>query len=229
MSELEPVIGAARQYLTLRAERNQPDTWLWEHSERVMRLAEMIATIPELGDERPDPTALRLAALYHDAGWAQQWRRGELTHLQVLNRPTNDVQRELGAGILEEQCAGKAAADTIHLAAEAIRLCNNRNTRLPEARALAEAESLDEIGVTYILRQFRAAQSDGRSVEQLLTSWKRQKEYRYWEARINDCLRYETCREVARRRIAAVEQLMQTLEVERGGEDLRALLRERAG
>lgn len=226
---MEPVIGAARQYLTLRAERNQPDTWLWEHSERVMRLAEMIADVPELAEERPDPTALKLAALYHDAGWAQQWRQGEITHLQVLSRPTNDVQRELGAGVLLEQCAGKAAADTIRLAAEAIRLCNNRNTRLPEARALAEAESLDEIGFTYILRQFRAAQADGRSVEQLLTSWKRQKEYRYWEARINDCLRYETCREAARGRIAAVEQLMQTLETERAASDLRALLAQRRG
>ncbi len=56
--------------------------------------------------------------------------------------------------------------------------------------------------------------------------WLRQKEYKYWEARVNDCFRFELTRNVARERLKAVEQFMAALGCEHAATDLVQMLRE---
>ena len=227
MKQLEPVAAVARDLLILRSDDGPPDLWLWEHADRVMRLALLLTMLPdarEVGDDEPDQLAAAVAALFADAGWALQVRRREVERRQVLARPTNEIQRELGIGALHEHAARLLPQDVVNKATAAIRECNDRYTRLPEARALAEAENLDEIGVMYILRQFRQCQAEGRPLEQLVLSWSRQVEYRFWEARINDCLRWETTRHIARERLKAVEHFIAALARDRDGSDLRRAL-----
>jgi len=91
---------------------------------------------------------------------------------------------------------------------------------------LAEAENLDEIGLIYVLRQFRQSQAEGRPLEQLLLTWSRQLEYRFWDARVNDCLRWETTRALARERLKAVEAFMCALARDREGSDVRRALKD---
>lgn len=220
MASLEPILTTARELLILRASSSAADHWLWEHSERVMRLSRMIALLPEFGEERPDPTAVALAALFHDAGWAVQAKQGQVSCWQVLARPTSDVQRELGVKALRDRTAGLIEPETLELAAGAIRECNNRFSSLPEAQALSEAENLDEIGVLSVLRQFRQHQVEGKPVEQLLVTWTRQLEYHYWDARISDYLRFETTRRIARERLASVELFMSALARDRESVDV---------
>ncbi|MFQ5806956.1 MAG: hypothetical protein ACE5I3_10955 [Phycisphaerae bacterium] len=227
----KPVVAVAKDLLILRGDGSSNDLWLWEHAERVMRLAQMLALLPEvreIGDDQPDQTAVGVAALFADAGWAVQVGRGEIRPWQVLSRPTNDIQRELGVGALQDHAAQLLPAETVEVAAKAIRECNDRYTKVPAARALSEAENLDEIGVLYVLRQFRQYQAEGRPLEQLVRSWSRQLEYRYWEARINDCLRWEATRHIARERLKAVEQFMSALARDRDATDLYRVL-ENAG
>jgi hypothetical protein len=220
LSIQDAVIAKARECLTLRGNTGAPDLWLLEHSQRVMELSRLLALLPEIGEDRPHRQAVMVAALFHDAGWAVQVQQGQVQVWQVVNRPTNDLQRELGAGLLLEACAKLLPEDTLELAAEAIRQCNDRYTALPEAQVLAEADNLDEIGLPYVLRQFRQSQFEGRPLEQLLINWARQLEYRYWDARINDCLRFETTRHLARRRLEAVEAFMATLARDREAGDV---------
>jgi len=189
-----------------------------------MQLAQMLSRLPELAQTPPHVDAVALAGLFHDAGWAVQVRQQEIDHWQVLSRPTNDIQREFGAALLEEHVSEWFDADTVALAAEAIRQCNDRYTGLAEARVLADAESLDEIGVMCLLRQFRQYQAEGRPLDQLLESWHRQNEYRYWEARINDGLRLGATRELARERLNAVHPFMQALARDLIGTDVHAFL-----
>lgn len=222
---LEAVINTAKQALTIQDAQGRADLWLWEHSERVMRLAQLVAQLPDVAEEPADATVLAAAALYHDAGWAVQVRQGRFDRWQILSRPTNDIQRELGAGLLQEQCQHMLGADVIRKAGQTIRQCNDRNGSPIEAQVLAEAESLDEIGVMYLLRQFRQYQAEGRPLEQLLASWTRQKEYQYWEARIGDSLRFESTRRLARERLTAVDAFMSALLREQNGSDLREALR----
>lgn len=227
MKDLQRVMAAARDFLILPGDGSSKDLWLWEHTERVMQLARMLALLPEvreIGDDQPDQMAVSVAALFADAGWAVQVRRGEVGHWQVLTRPTNDLQRELGVGALQERVGKLLPPATIELATRAIRECSDRYTKVPEARALSEAENLDEIGVMYLLRQFRQYQAEGRPLGQLVVSWSRHLEYRYWEARINDCLRWEATRHIARERLKAVEQFMTALARDREASDLHRVL-----
>ena len=114
--------------------------------------------------------------------------------------------------------------ETARRAVEAVRQCNDRHSDLIEAQVLAEAENLDDIGVMYLLRQFRQYQAEGRPLEQLLAAWKRQNEYRFWEARVADSFRFDLTRDLARTRLKAVAQFMGVLGTEQAAGDLQAVL-----
>ncbi len=192
-----------------------------------MRLAQGLALLPEareIGGDPPDQAGVALAAMFGDAGWAVQVAHEELDHWQVLSRPTNDVQRELGAEALQECVGPLLSAETVAIAVRAVRECNDRYSKSPEARVLSEAENLDEIGIMYVLRQFRQYQIEGRPLEQLVATWTRYREYHYWDARINDCLRWETTRHIARVRLEAAEHFMSALARDRNVTDLRRAL-----
>jgi hypothetical protein len=221
---IERVIPLAKQLLTLPMGDTRQDLWLWEHSERVMRLVGLLARLPEVGAKAADPDALAVAALFHDAGWVLEYHQGRCERWQLLTRPTNDLQRELGAAMLLEEAGPLLAGPVAHRAAEAIRHCNDRKTNLLEACLLAEAEALDEVGVTYILRQFRQYQAEGRPLQQLADTWRRQQEYHYWEVRLNHSFRYETTRALARQRLAAVDAFMLALDRDLRGDDVRGRL-----
>lgn len=219
MAPLERIIPQARQQLTVVGENGRGDLWLWEHSERVMRNADVLAAAAGPADRELDALALAVAALFHDAGWAVQARQGRVDRWQVLSRPTNEIQRELAAGLLQEQVCHLLPPQSLRVAADAIRECNNRETTLPEARVLADADNLDDVGVLYVLRQFRQYQHECRPLEQLLASWARQREYRYWDARLNDGFHFEATRELARARLSAAEQFMTALACDYHGLD----------
>ena len=221
------MVARARDLLVVRAETGISDSWLWEHTERVLALARMISVLPDFGEDKPDETVVTVAALYHDVGWAIQFREGLVQRWNLLSRPTSDAQREMAATALRESAGGLLDDSVLEAAAAAIRECNNRYTSLPEAQALAEAENLEEVGVTYLLRQLRHSHNNGRAIRQLIQGWSRQLEYKFWDARINDCLRFDTTRRLAHARLGDVGTFMKALARDCDGEDLRALLRER--
>ncbi len=222
----EPILQRARELLILSTPGGGSDLALWEHSVRAMHAAHALAQAPEIRQREPDLVSCTTAALFHDAGWAVQFRQGVVTHAQVLTRPTSQVQRELGAGAMAEVLADVLPADTLELVAEAIRHAGTHQTALVEAQIVSDAANLDDIGVTHLLRQYRQYHAEGRQLEQLRTTWMRQSEYRFWDARINDGLRFEFTRGLARARLRAVEQFMVALATELEAGDLRRELRE---
>ena len=222
--QIERLVPVAKQLLTVAIDDATSDLWLWEHAHRVMRLSQMIAAVPEVGGQSADLTALATAALFHDAGWTVEFQQRRWKRWQLLGRPTNDIQRELGAALLLESAGPLLPGPTVRLAADAVRQCNDRGTQLLEARIVAEAEALDEIGTMYLLRQFRQYQAEGRPLQQLVDTWQRQKEYRYWDLRLADGFRYELIRELARRRLQAVDAFMTALQRDLQGGDVRQVL-----
>lgn len=224
--QLERLIQLARQHLSTPAGAVN-DPWLREHSERVMRLTAYVAALPELAGAKPDVTALAAAGLYHDAGWAIEYAQGRLKPWQMLARPTSDLQRELGASLLLEQAAHLLPGPSARKAAEAIRQCNVRKTTLLEARILADAEALDELSTVYVFRQYRQYEAEGRPLQQIVQSWQRQKEYRYWDLRLQDGFHFGTVRELAGQRLATVEAFITALARDLHGDDLRQYIAER--
>lgn len=222
--QVERLLPLARQLLALPLGESHRDWWLWEHAERVMQLTQRVAELPEVGGAKADRTALAAAALFHDAGWALEVHQGRVERWQVLTRPTNDIQRELGAAMLLEEAGHLLPAATARLAADAIRHCNDRRTTLLEAKILAESEALDEFGITYVLRQFRQYQAEGRPLQQLVDTWRRQQEYRYWDVRLADGFRWDTPRCLARARLDAVDAFMTALQRDLHGADVAHVL-----
>ena len=224
MLKLKPLVVGARALLALPVPNGTLDVWLWEHSLRVTRLARLLAALPEVGGERPSDEVLTVAALYHEAGWAVQVLDGEIERARVLSRPTSDLQRDLASVALGERASELVDAQTLRLAGETIRQCNRRDSELPEARVLSDATNLDDIGVLYMSRQIRQCHAEGRSIEDLLRNWERLRQYDYWEARINDCLRFETARAIARSRLEAVGPFLAALARDCTATDLLGLL-----
>ncbi len=218
------LVPLATQLLTLNVGEGRTESWLWEHTERVLHLTQAIAALPAVDSQRPDHEALVAAALFHDAGWAVEYQQGRWQPAQLLTRPTNDIQRELGAAQLLEEVGALLPKPTLRLAAEAIRQCNERQTELIEARVLADAEALDELSAVYVLRQFRQYQAEGRPLEQLVQSWDRQQEYRYWDLRLNDGFHFDTTQNLARQRLAAIDAYVAALRSALRGDDVREIL-----
>jgi hypothetical protein len=228
VQQLERIRPIAKRLLTVQLDEEWRDAWLWERAERVSRLAQLVGRIPEVAAQNVDLLAVAAAGLFHCAGWAAQAEQGGVKWWQLLARPTTDIQRELGAALLIERAGPHLPAKTARLAADAIRHCNNRRTELIEAQVLAEAESLDDVGALFVLRQFRQYQAEGRPVRQMVATWKRQQEYRYWEVRISEGLRFESTRALARARLEAAGAYFQALERDLNGADVLEVL-DRAG
>ena len=226
---LEDVMHRAKQLLTLPLDDQRQDLWLWEHAERVMRTAQALARLEHPGERAVDTDSLAIAALFHDAGWVLEHRQGRYERWQLLGRPTNDLQRELAAAIVVEEIGPLLPGPTVRLASDAIRQCNDRHTALLEARLLADADALDEMGMMYVLRQFRQYQAEGRALQQLVDTWKRHKEYRYWEVRLAEGFHWDSTRELARRRLAAIDAFMTALQSDLNGGDLAAALESQSG
>ena len=224
VANVERVAALAKKLLTIQDGEGKKDTWIWQHSERVMRLASMIAALPELATRPVDHDALAAACLFHDAGWIVQHQSASMDRWQLLAKPTSDIQRELGAAFMREHIGRLLDGRSLETAVEAIRQCNFRQTSLIEAEILAEAEGLDDVGVMNMLKQVRLNQAEGRGVDQLLSGWKRQQEYQFWEARIDDSFRFDSIRQLARVRLGAVDRFMSALACEHAGSDLLRLI-----
>ncbi len=215
MDDLDAVRRVAQDLLVLPGHA-RPDAWLAAHARRVGRTAAWLATASEHRADGARPEAAEVAGLFSLAGWPAEVRAGRVAAEQVLQRPTNATQREAAAALLESHCRARVDEETLARAARAIRQANDRYPDVPEARVLVEAENLAEIGVTDFLRQLRAAAASDDPVRQLLTRWRRQQEYGYWEARIRDCLRSEVARRAALERLANVQRCFDNLASELG-------------
>lgn len=211
MVDHDRLLKRARSALTLGGGQDPPDLRLLEHSLRVMAGAELIVQLPEAGDLQIDSVVLRVAALYHDAGWAVQVEAKEVAPQRVLTRPTNDVQRELAAGLVENSFSNDLPAQAVARAGEAIRRINDHDAGLPESHVVSDADNLDQIGPVGFLQNLRRDLVEGRTLRHALDTWHRQQEYHYWEARIRDGIRFESVRELAWRRLATMDPFMEAL------------------
>jgi 5'-deoxynucleotidase YfbR-like HD superfamily hydrolase len=220
MAESDQLFRQARSELILGGPGKPLDLTLWEHSLRVVTNAEMIASLPALTGKRVDRQALRVAALYHDAGWAVQVAAGEIASQGVLARPTTDVQHELAAELIESSLKNQLPPRTVERAAQAIRGISNRRQELVEAHIIADADNLDQIGAIGLLQALRRSALEGRELRHLLVAWQRQQEYHYWEARIREGIRFQAVREIAWQRLAALEPFMSALAEQLDSKDL---------
>lgn len=214
----------AKADLILRMTGAPVDTIVWEHATRVARLADSIASLPGISSSPIDRAALTAAGLYHDAGWVLQVQAGAVAARELLLRPTSDIQRELAADWIEAHAPGGLAPGSVQRAARAIRQCNDRRTDLIEARILADAENLDEIGPQALCLMIRKLVADGRTAADMVGAWERQEEYHYWQARMKECFHFAPVRVWAEKRFEAMHRCMAELKAAIRLDDIADLL-----
>ncbi|HNQ21571.1 MAG TPA: HDOD domain-containing protein [Phycisphaerae bacterium] len=227
MVQADAIWNRARADLIIVDERGQQDSYLWEHAQRVARCAQLVARLPEVRKQNPDDAAVLAAALYHDAGWVMRLRESSVARAQILNRAGSEAHRSLGAQLMEKQLEGLLPAESLRRASRAIRSLNERQIDTIEGQIVTDAENLNEVGLLSLWPIIRRGAEEGKDIESVLRTWQRQKEFRFWDARLKDAFRFDAVRRLAERRLERFGHFMQELEEQHASADLRLLIEER--
>lgn len=224
MANSDAIWNRARVALTVVDERGQEDSYLWEHSRRVAQCALLIACLPGVRNQKPDEAAVLAGGLYHDAGWIMRLREGEIERNQILSRPGTETHRELGAGLMQRDLEGLLSPESIRTAAQAIQTLNEREINTIEGQIVTDAENLNELGVLSLWPIIRRGADEGRDVEYVLKTWRRQREFRFWDARLKDSFHFDAVRTLAQHRLESFGRLMGDLDEQHRCADLAALV-----
>lgn len=219
MAAQDPIWSCARDDLVVTDDQGHADVFVWEHATRVARSLEWIVAQQDVPQHRVDQAALTAAALYHDAGWAVQLREGAVSHSQLLCKAASDLQRNLAANLMERQLGKLLSAGALQRAAECVRLLRRRDSELPEAQILNDADNLDHIGPVLFCQITQRQGWEGRGVESAIATWQARKDYHFWDAWIDE-FRFESIRKLARQRLEEHDRSVAALARQHRGEDL---------
>jgi HD superfamily phosphodiesterase len=220
MPEIEPIIEVAREVLVGRSPLGREDTFLFDHSVRVMGVAERLSACREVRAWRLDRFALSAAALFHQAATVRlEEERRTSTVYAAATMSAEDV-KQYSAELAGDRLAGRLPQRQLELVQEIIRHTHAAAGNIPESKILSDADSLDDIGALGIWRDLRRSVLEGHAVDEAVRTWQRREQYGYWEARMREALQLETSRRLAAGRLAAARAFMQQLARERDASDI---------
>jgi HD superfamily phosphodiesterase len=220
MPEIEPIIDVAREVLVGRSPLGREDTFLFDHSMRVMRVAERLSGCREVRAWRLDRFALSVAALFHQAATVRlEEERRTSTVYAAATMSAEDV-KQYSAELAGDRLAGRLPQRQLEFVQEVVRHAHDAASNIPESKILSDADSLDDIGALGIWRDLRRGILEGHAVDEAVRTWQRREQYGYWEARMREALQLETSRRLAAGRLAAARAFMQQLARERDASDI---------
>ena len=118
---------------------------------------------------------------------------------------------EQAAELLISTAADHVEAELLERATTILRAMPHRNTKMDEARLLADAVNLDDFGITGLIMQAMQLSRQNAGVEQVADGFQKRQEYGYWEARLKDGFHFEPVRKVARERLKYASQVVDLL------------------
>jgi hypothetical protein len=172
---------------------------LWRRIERFIAMG--------LVHEGVDREALELAC------YAMQLpsRRGKAV---TPGRPTRSTLRDR-AEEAAELLVGLAGPDVdeslLDRATRVLQEMPHRSPMLDEAKLLADAVNIDDLGVIGVVLQAIQLARQGEGVTQLAAGCDKREQYGYWEARLKDGFHFEAVRQIAVRRLANTRQMCNLL------------------
>jgi hypothetical protein len=228
MSEMDVIRQIAEEVMKIPTLAGVNDNWLWDRTMRILRNAEHICRMPELAEHSvpTDRFCLIAAAYFADAGFAR-WADAEDTSSRlVLSDVSQTDLRDFSTQIVNDRLTGAVAGPKIEKINKIIVESANRFTEMIEAMILSDARNLEDMGAVGLYHEFRKYVIHGKGVADVLDSWKRKIDYRYWQARLKESFRFESTRKLAEQRFSAAEYFMNQLQVEHTARDLEELLLE---
>jgi len=218
--DIEPLVEEARDLLVTSSPLGRQDRFLFDHSVRVMRVAERLSRCREVRSWRIDRFALQAAALFHQAATVRlEEERRTSTVYAAATMSAEDV-KEYSAELAGDRLRGRVPQGQLSRIQEIIRRAHDAGIELAEARILSDADSLDDIGALGVWRQMRRYVLQGRAVDDAVRAWQRREEYGYWEARLQEAFHLATARRLAERRLATARRFKEQLAVECEARDL---------
>lgn len=211
MANLDAIWDRAQTDLVVKAVDGGEDVFCWENARRIAQAALRIVQFPELRELSTDDGALLAAGLYYDVASADLLRQGDIKPHELLVRGRAKKHREQSAARMSERLADILSKESIELASEAILTLGDRDVQSVEGRILSDARNLNDVGLLSLWPAIRRSMAEGDGVESLIETWKRQKEYHFWEARINESFHFEAVRKIAEMRLGQFDQFVADL------------------
>ena len=220
MPDIETLTEEARDLLVTSSPLGRQDRFLFDHSMRVMRVAERLSRCREVRTWRIDRFALQAAALFHQAATVRlDEERRTSTVYAAATMSAEDV-KEYSAELAGDRLRSRVPEGQLSRIQEIIRRAHDAGIDLAEAKLLSDADSLDDIGALGVWRDMRRHVLQGRGVEETVRAWQRREQYGYWEARLREAFHLETARRLAETRLATARRFKEQLAVECEARDL---------
>ena len=190
------------------SEQGDPVRFAIDKATRLVRSVEKLSAVA--GERVTRLDLAKVAALY--AGVAH--------NLAGAGRGPDEEAFNDAAELAADQLKEQLSTVDLELIGRILRELRDRDTKLPEARVLADALALEEFGLIGLWNQCRQFHASGRTLEQLIKLWKAQHDYSYWESRLRDGFHYEASRRTARERLGHMRGVYERLQREHLGEDV---------
>ncbi len=229
MSHLEDILERAKKYLTTGwssgKSTSRVNTWsspelVYDHSLRVLELARLLVGDSAISEGKIDHQVLSTCALFHDAGWVDLVKTGQIQPGEVYAKPPDAALFKRSSRIACDQIGNLLPGRCLEKINRVLSDMKSSRPGLSETLLVADADNLEDFGLTGFTFQVRAAQPAGKSITQILDSWHRQQEYHYWESRIKNAFFLETSKRIAYRRLDTMGQFFDLLQRESALEDI---------
>ncbi len=205
------ILAAASRSLAIKLPgQTEPSRFSQDRALRVVRAVEKLA--PSLGERVERSDLAKIAALYAVIAQSNT----------APGKPADDEAFGDAAETAADQLKELLPQNDLDLMLQILQEHRRRDTKMPEARLLSDAISLEEFGLIGLWNQVRQFHAAGKSLEQLLKLWKAQHDYGYWESRLRDGFHYESSRRTARDRLGQMKGIYERLQREHLGEDVGA-------
>ncbi|MCG3137712.1 MAG: hypothetical protein HJJLKODD_01562 [Phycisphaerae bacterium] len=225
MLTMQAITQLAENQLLLRQENGQADRLLWEQAQRTSRAVELICGLLGSATNGVDREALQIAAIFHPLGWVLQVTGKVCARYEIFSRPLTDIHRELRAVHVQSLLDGRLPVKRLEMVCRFLRENGRHADAQLGTQILNDACELEQIGSMALWLMMIRHNEEGRSIQDLLITWERQRDYHFWPARIRDSFRFEQVRRLAYQRLEILNQFMAQLARETELADLQDLIR----
>jgi hypothetical protein len=226
MTELETIKGLAKGVLTTSRDSMGLGRCLWDRTERLARNVEHICDFSELARSGFEVNLFCLlsATYFSETGFIGLLRQKNAPTSYPFFRSSSDGILEYCREIINSKLSLIVTKKQILKIKKIITESWDRSTTMTEAMILSDARNLEDMGAVGIFHELRRFTSQGKSITEVLLHWRKQIDYRYWQARLKDSFWFEGVRKLAEQRLTAAEQFMNQLQRETEAKDLKALI-----
>jgi hypothetical protein len=205
------ILAAASKSLNVKLPgQTEPARFAQDRALRVVRAVEKLA--PSVGERVERGDLAKIAALYAIVAQTNA----------SPGKPADDEAYGDAAETAADQLKDLLPQNDLDLMIQILQEHRRRDSKMPEARLLSDAMTMEEFGLIGFWNQVRQFHASGKSLEQLLKLWKAQHDYGYWESRLRDGFHYESARRTARDRLGQMKGIYERLQREHLSDDVGA-------